>query len=139
MDDDVSLLRVAGVSHYQTAVERCVPGEAVRFVHEPDNPYDCTALRVVSLLNETIGYVPRASWVHRLIHENGRGVSAVIASVGMGRACLYGVTLSIAITDDAPAIDSYFPDGDPPEPPPGGFRYWIKVPSVAGPLVAERK
>jgi hypothetical protein len=43
----------------------------------------------------------------------------------MSRACLVGVTLNIAITDDLITTASYFPDRLPPEPPKGGFRYWV--------------
>jgi len=139
VDDDITFLRVVGVSHYQAAIERCAPGQAVRFVHEPDNPYDEMALRVVSLSSETIGYVPRLSWLHRLIHEKGRGVSAVIDSIGYSRACLLGVSLTIAICDDEPAVESYYPDRPAPTPPAGGFRYWVKSPSDVARLLAERR
>ncbi|RYY06064.1 MAG: hypothetical protein EON55_24280, partial [Alphaproteobacteria bacterium] len=100
IDEDIDFLRVVGVSHHQEAVSRCSAGEAVRFIHEPDNPHDHMALRVVSLLGETIGYAPRKSWVHHVIHQQGRGVSAVIHSVGYSRNCLLGVLLSMAICDD---------------------------------------
>lgn len=139
MDDDVDFVRVAGVSFYQEAVERCSPGEAVRFVHEPDNPHDVMAIRVVSLVGETVGYVPRRSWLHRAVHERGRGVSAVVASVGYSRNCLLGMTLSVAICDDSIAIASYYPDRPSPEPPPGGFRYWVKSPDDVARLLAARK
>lgn len=138
VDEDVTFLRVVGVSFYQDAVARCSPGEAVRFVHEPDNPHDETALRVVSLLGETIGYVPRKSWVHQMVHERGRGVSASIDSIGYSRACLLGVSLSVAICDDEPAVQSYYPERPPPSPPPGGFRYWVSSPADVARLVKAR-
>jgi hypothetical protein len=139
MDDDVAYVRVVGVSHYQEALERCSAGEAVKFVHEPDNPYDETALRIDSSTGETIGYVPRASWLHRMVHEKGRGVSAAIASLGYGRSCQLGATISVAVCDDEVAIASYHRGQPAPEPPREGFRYWIKRPSGAAQLVEAQK
>jgi hypothetical protein len=139
MDDGIAYLRIVGVSHYQDALSRCVAGEAVRFVHEPDNPHDEMAIRVVSALGETIGYAPRESWLHELVHEKGRGVSGVLDSIGYSRTCLLGARISVAICDDEPMVQSYYPDAPPPEPPTGGFRYWVKTPSDVARLVAERK
>ncbi len=139
MDHGVAYLRLVGVSHYQDALERCSAGEPVRFVHEPDNPHDETAIRVESMRRETIGYAPRASWLHRLIHERGRGVSGVIDSIGYSRACLLGVRISVVVCDDEPAVRSYFPDRVAPEPPVGGFRYWIRTPADVAQLLAARK
>jgi hypothetical protein len=86
VDDGIAYVRIAGVSFYQEALERCAAGEPVRFVHEPDNPHDELALQVVSMCGETIGYVPRGSWLRIAIHEQGRGVSGVIASIGYSRS-----------------------------------------------------
>ena len=138
MDDGVAYLRLVGVSHYQDELEQCSPGEPVRFVHEPDNPHDETALRIVSVRNRTIGYAPRGSWLHKLIHEQGRGASAAISSIGHSRACLLGVTISIAVCDDEVSRHSYFPDQPAPEAPHGGFRYWIRRPADAAQLAAAR-
>jgi hypothetical protein len=139
MSDDLGLIRVAGVSFYQEALNRCSPGESVRFVHEPDNPHDETALRVVSMLGETIGYLPRKSWLHCAIHEHGRGATATIASIGLSRACILGAQLSAVLSDDDPAVQSYHKGRPPPEPPRGGFRYWIRTPADAERLVASRR
>jgi len=129
MDDDLGFTRVAGVSFYQSALERCAAGQAVSLVHEPDNPHDPMAIRVVSILGETIGYVPRRSWIHHEIHERGRGIAAVIASIGYSRACLLGATISASVTDDRPAIRSYHAGAPVPESPAGGFRYWVRGPN----------
>ena len=139
MDDEIVYVRVAGVSFYQSAVANCCCGEAVRFIHEPDNPHDEMALRVVSYAGETIGYVPRESWLHRLVHEGGRGVTATIASVGLSRACLLGATLAVAICDDEVQVASFYPDRPAPEPPKGGFRYWVKSPSDVASLLERRR
>ena len=139
MDDSVFYVRVAGASFYQQQLERCSPGEPVRFIHEPDNPHDETALRVESLAGETIGYVPRSSPLHRLIHERGRGVAGIIDSLGKSRACLLGATLSVTVTDDSVRVASYYPGKSAPEPPRGGFRYWVNTPADAARLAASRR
>lgn len=126
MADGLYHLRIAGVSHYQDALAGCSEGESVRICHEPDNPHDDLALRVESRWGERIGYVPRANWLRRAIFQDGRGVAATIAGLGQSAAGFYGAVISIAITDDEVALRSYFPDRDPPDPPPGGFRAWIE-------------
>ncbi|MCK0533424.1 HIRAN domain-containing protein [Sphingobium agri] len=123
--DEVYFVRVVGVSNYQQALAESYAGQAVRFVHEPDNPYDAMALRVENSAGATIGYIPRNSWLRAVIHERGRGVTGSISSVGMARSCMLGVTISVAICDDEVIVASYFPDQLPPEPPKGGFRYWV--------------
>lgn len=128
MDGDVGTFRLAGVSFYQRALARCSPGQPIRLIHEPDNPYDPMALRVVSVLGETIGYVPKRSWVHYAVHQLGRGVAGTINSLGEGRACLLGATIGAVVCDDEPSVQSYYPDQLAPEPPVGGFRYWVKSP-----------
>ncbi|WP_082370102.1 HIRAN domain-containing protein [Novosphingobium sp. ST904] len=131
MSDELGAVRVVGVSYYQEALERCSAGQPVRFVHEPDNPYDETALRVVSITGETIGYLPRGSWLHRAIHQHGRGAAAIIASMGYSRACVLGAALSAVLTDDKPSVESYHANAPAPEVPAGGFRYWISTPGAA--------
>jgi hypothetical protein len=47
-----------------TAVlNRLFPGQPVRFLHEPDNPLDITAIQVISQFHDKIGYLqnPRKS------------------------------------------------------------------------------
>ena len=139
MDEDIGPTRIAGVSFYQSALEKCAPGQRVRFVHEPDNPHDPTALRVETLDGEQLGYLPRSSRFHRNVHEYGRGLSATIASIGYSRNCILGATLSVAMSDDEPLVRSYYSDANPVEVPLGGFRYWIKSPADVARLVAARK
>ncbi|WP_278983227.1 HIRAN domain-containing protein [Sphingobium yanoikuyae] len=125
--DEIYFLRITGVSHHQEALAETCVGEAVRFFHEPDNPYDCMAIRVENSGGRTIGYVPRTSWLRTAVHEQGRGVAGVVDSIGMSRACLLGVTISVTICADHVKVVSYFPDRAPPKPPKGGFRYWVSA------------
>lgn len=138
VDDGIFYQRIVGVSHYQDALEQCRPGQPVRLVHEPDNPHDEMAIKVETFEGRALGYLPRRSWLHVAIHEQGRGVSATIASIGYSRACLIGATLSVALCDDEVIARSYYPDLPPPEPPRGGFRYWVSTPASAARLVKER-
>lgn len=138
VDDGIFYQRVVGVSHHQEALEGCRPGQPVRLIHEPDNPHDEMALKVETADGKAIGYLPRRSWIHKAIHEQGRGVSAVISSVGYGRACLLGCVISVALCDDEVETRSYYPNLPPPEPPRGGFRYWVSTPASAARLVKER-
>jgi hypothetical protein len=139
MIDEIFEQRIVGVSFYQEALEGCCAGQPVRIVHEPDNPFDHMALRVETVDGLPIGYIPKTSGLRIAIHEQGRGVSATIASVGYGRSCQLGATLSIALSDDAPVIKSYYPDLPPPEPPKGGFRYYISSPEPAAQPSKEQR
>ena len=139
MDSEVGTFRLAGVSFYQRALARCFPGEPIRLVHEPDNPHDPMALRVVSVSGETLGYVPKGSWVHYAVHQRGRGVAGTINSLGESRACLLGATISAVVCDDEPSIQSYYPDRLAPEAPVGGFRYWVRNPNGGAQLAAAQR
>ena len=128
MDDGMLFQKLVGVSFYQAALERCAAGEPVRIIHEPDNPHDPMALRIDSMLGETIGYLPRQSPVHVAILQHGRGVSAVIDSIGLSRSCQIGARLSLALCDDVLVVQSHYPDRPTPEAPAGGYRYWVRPP-----------
>lgn len=138
MDEGIFYQRIAGVSHYQSALADCRPGQAVRLVHEPDNPHDPLALKIETLEGKTLGYAPRSSGLHVAVLEQGRGVSMTIASIGYSRACLIGATVSIALCDDEVLVRSYYPDVPVVEVPKGGFRYWVSTPAAAARLMRER-
>lgn len=139
MDDGLFYHRIAGVSHYQKALANCRPGQALRLVHEPDNPHDNMALMLETLDGNTVGYVPRRSGLHVAVLELGRGAFITIASIGYSRACLLGATITIALCDDELLVRSYYPDLPPPEPPRGGFRYWVSSPASVVRLLKERR
>ena len=48
--------RVVGIRYY---VGKCHPGEFVRLVREPSNPYDSNAVRVDNLRGEKVGHIKR--------------------------------------------------------------------------------
>lgn len=43
----------------QAVIRRCVRGEQLQLVREPENPYDRNAIRICRLNGEDLGYVPR--------------------------------------------------------------------------------
>lgn len=64
MDDPVLLCRthVAGTSHLEDldkVLEEIWPGNWVNLVREPENKYDCNAIRVESENELKLGYVPK--------------------------------------------------------------------------------
>lgn len=100
-------LGVVGESNYQREIAKCSAGERVFICHEPDNPYDSRALKVETSDGDTIGYVPKSSWLRDAIHEQGRGVTATIASIADGGKGLAGVVLSVTLSDDEVSHRSY--------------------------------
>ena len=89
---------LAGESNYQGAICVCREGEPVRVCHEIGNPYDHDALVVVSSRNETIGYIPKSSWLRDAIHEEGKGCEATILSIEGEREPM-GVVIDVRLTD----------------------------------------
>lgn len=71
-------LPLAGESYCQPACRKVNIGDVVRLTPEPENRYDPRAIRVVTRLGERIGYVPRESWVTRVIIDEDGDVFAVI-------------------------------------------------------------
>jgi hypothetical protein len=86
---------IVGESHYQPAIRKCRQGQSVSIVPEPTNQYDKRALRVVSAQGETIGYIPKSSFVQRLVHDEHRAVSARIHAINRVEKGLLGVVLDV--------------------------------------------
>lgn len=72
---------VVGESNYQPAIRRTRVGQPVSFKHEPSNKYDRRAIMVTSSNGELIGYLPRESWLHRVMLDEGQQVSARIKAI----------------------------------------------------------
>lgn len=104
-------LGVVGESNYQRQIAQCRVGERMYVCHEPSNPYDDMALRVDTEEGQTVGYVPKNSWLRDAIHEQGRGVTATIASItGEGKGHR-GVVLSVTLSDDDVPVRDYGKEG----------------------------
>jgi hypothetical protein len=105
--------QVAGESHRnhdgtdrQTIISRCTVGEPLILEHEPDNPYDINAIRVLRRNGEQIGYLERA-FAGEVVSRTAKGhvYRAAIADIGRPqRHAPYGVALLI-IVDDGSATD----------------------------------
>ena len=110
---------LVGESHYQAAIRASRVGERVQICHERGNPHDAGALVVKSRAGETIGYVPRSSWLREAIVEEDRGVAARIDTIGSGGAGLLGVVLHVELNEDPVPRSKYGPA------PPTGLLGWI--------------
>lgn len=88
--------QVAGESHHnadgtsrQAIIPRCRVGELLRLEHEPDNPYDINAIRVLRQTGEQIGYLPR-DFAAEVVSRSAKGWSYHAVLSGFGRARGYG-------------------------------------------------
>jgi hypothetical protein len=104
---------VAGESHRnddgtdrQTIISRCRVGELLVLEHEPDNPHDIDAIRVLNQNGEQIGYLER-EFAGEVVSRSAKGrvYRAAVAGIGRPRrSAFYGVALLI-IVDDGSATD----------------------------------
>lgn len=62
---------LVGEQHYRAAVAKARKGDRVTIDPEPDNAFDPKALVVRNHLGETLGYIPRDSFLQRSIHQKG--------------------------------------------------------------------
>jgi hypothetical protein len=72
---------LVGEQHYQAAVRRCRPGDSAALVPEPSNRHDGRAIMAKNARGELIGYLPRESWLHRVILDERQEMSASIRVV----------------------------------------------------------
>jgi hypothetical protein len=101
--------QVAGESHRnadggdrQKIIPRCRVGELLVLEHEPDNPHDINAIRVLRQTGEQIGYLER-EFAGDVVSRSakGRHYHALIAGIGRPRRSrFYGVALLIVVEDD---------------------------------------
>ncbi len=100
---------VAGESHRnadgsdrQAIIPRCRVGDLLVLEHEPDNPHDINAIRVLRQNGEQIGYLER-EFAGEVVSRSakGRTYHAVIADIGRPRrSAPYGVALLIIVEED---------------------------------------
>lgn len=87
---------LVGEQHYQAAVRRCRAGEPVVLQPEPENPHDSRAIAARSSSGGRLGYLPRESWIHRVMLDEGRIVSARIKALDQ-RNGFQQVVLDVAV------------------------------------------
>jgi hypothetical protein len=105
---------VAGESHRnddgsdrQAIIPRCRVGELLVLQHEPDNPHDINAIRVLRQNGEQIGYLER-EFAGEVVSRSakGRHYHALVAGIGRPRRSrFYGVALLIVVEDDGATDD----------------------------------
>lgn len=98
---------IVGESHYQAAIARCQAGDPVLLCKEVGNPHDERAIVVRTQSDETIGYLPRTSWLQRVIHDEGCGARATIKALYAGPP--RAVILDVAVSGDETPIVVYQP------------------------------
>jgi len=88
-------------SDRQAIIQRCQVGEPLTLEHEPDNPHDINAVRVLRRTGEQIGYLER-DFAGQVVSGSAKGTDylAFVAGVGRGGGGLYGVALLIVVNDD---------------------------------------
>lgn len=74
-----------GESNCQAAIQRMKRGEQVWLEPEPENEFDARAIRVVDCDDNRLGYVPRGSWLTRLMLDDGVTPRAKIKEITGGR------------------------------------------------------
>ena len=90
-------VNIVGESHYQRAIKRIREGDRAEIWHEADNEYDHEAL-AVRCRGRLIGYLPRDSFLKRVMLKDKAPVSAIVQYVtGEGRGKMRGVVIRVAI------------------------------------------
>ena len=74
-------VHVVGESNYQPAIRRLREGTPIDLVPEPGNPYDPRAIRVDAPGGQTIGYVPRDSWLQAALLDQGTAMRASVMEI----------------------------------------------------------
>lgn len=94
---------LVGESNYQPAVKRLRVGDPIELRHEPDNRFDADAVCATDVAGRTIGYVPRGSWLQRVVAEDGTDVVARVRAIIGGEAGKpsLGVVLDVFTAADA--------------------------------------
>lgn len=94
---------LVGESNYQANIQLTRSGEDAYLWREPDNPHDGEAIAVTNSRGKMLGYIPRDSFVQRLVHVEGRGIDARVLSINGGGNRSLGVVIEVTLDgDDVP-------------------------------------
>jgi hypothetical protein len=103
-------VQIVGEQFYQPAIGRCRVGDIVDVCIEQGNPVDPLAIVVRREDGgETLGYFASDSFVRRVIHEDGGGVAAAIASLNQGQRGFIEVGLLVSVVDEPAETVRYRP------------------------------
>jgi hypothetical protein len=96
-------------SSRQEELARCIPGETVRLVREPENPHDRMAVAVFSCRGVKVGYLKRdrAVWIGSKI-DRGYDVRAIVERVK--GATLSGAVLGLIMRVNMEGEDPELPE-----------------------------
>src|SRR5205807_8935713 len=72
-------------SDRQAIIQKCDVGELLILEHEPDNPHDINAIRMLRESGEQIGYLPR-DFAGEVVSRTAKGAAFYAAIAGIGRA-----------------------------------------------------
>ena len=100
---------LVGEQHYARAVGACAVGDPAAIVQEVGNPHDDEALAVVSSGGDTLGYLPRNSWLREAILEEEKGCDVTIAKVVTGQRGFPQIVLGVTLGGDPVGTRDYVP------------------------------
>lgn len=97
-------VHLVGESKYQDAIGFIWEGQTIELVPEPTNRFDKRAIKAVSRLGATVGYIERDSWVTGLILDQRADVFARVKHItGGGPGQQKGVVLNLWTAANAEA------------------------------------
>jgi len=86
---------LVGESKFQSNIKFAQVGDEVSLRLEPDNPHDPSAIAAENGKGQTIGYLPRDSFMHELIIDKHQTVGVHIVSIGEAENGLLGVQITV--------------------------------------------
>jgi hypothetical protein len=94
---------LAGTSNYQDAIGKSQKGQRVDLIPEQFNKHDKQAVRAVTEHGRIIGYLPKDSWLKRLIFDEGKATHGRLMDVTGGTVGkpTMGVLLEVVTGHDA--------------------------------------
>jgi HIRAN domain len=100
------MIGLVGEGSYQRAIRRTARGHVVRLIHEHDNRHDPQAVKAITAMGETIGYLPRDHWARKIVISGSPEHLAVVAEVtgGTRNKPSRGVVLVLFTADEARAM-----------------------------------
>lgn len=105
-------VNLVGESYRQPAIQTLRVGDRIDLVHDQGNPHDDCAVKAITVDGLQIGFVPRDSFIQRLVAVEGKKLYAEIQAVtgGVKGKRHKGVVLLVATSKDATALFNESPE-----------------------------